>query len=171
MSQKSHLPEYEYHHRKEGILRRLQLTIPSARNARLAVHTADGITTEPKEMATALKEHWSKVFCARPVGNVQVMQQWLRDTPYGFHERKWQENSRWTVTQEDVEKAILWSNNSAPGPDGIPYMAWRKVGRLAVAIIHSARHQIPKDNFKVEHLPFDFNTSFLCCLPKKTFWA
>ena len=163
---KSHLPEYEYHHRKEGILRRLQLTIPSARNARLAVQTDNGITTEPKEMAAALKEHWSRVFCARPVGNKQVMQQWLRDTPYGFHEQRWQENSKWIVTQDDVEKAILCSNNSAPGPDGIPYMAWRKAGRLAVAIIHGALHQIQRDSFKVEHLPMDFNTSFLCCLPK-----
>ena len=71
------------------------------------------------------------------------------------------------VTQGDVEKAILCSDNSAPGPDGIPYMAWRKAGRLAVAIIHGALHQIQKDNFKVEYLPMDFNTSFLCCLPKK----
>ena len=71
------------------------------------------------------------------------------------------------VTQDDVEKAILCSNNSALGPDGIPYMAWRKAGRLAVAIIHGALHQIQKDNFKVEYLPMDFNTSLPCCLPKK----
>ena len=71
------------------------------------------------------------------------------------------------VTQPYVEKAIQYSNNSALGPDGVPYLAWRKAGRLAVVIIHNALSQLQSDTFSVEHLPRDFNTGFLCCLPKK----
>ena len=144
---KAYIPEYEYHHRKESILRRLQLTILSARNVRLAVKTSEGITTDPMEMAAALRTHWSKVFKAKPITNLEISQQWMRDTPYGFHNRAWQEESKWVVTQGGVEKAIQYSNNSAPGPDGIPYLAWRKAGRLAVVSIHNALSQIQKDNF------------------------
>ena len=68
------------------------------------------------------------------------------------------------VTQSDVEKAFQYSNNSAPGPDGVPYLSWRKADRLAVVIIHNALSQLHSDTFSVEHVPRDFNTSFFMLL-------
>ena len=41
----------------------------------------------------------------------------------------------WKVRRRDVRTAIRRSNNSMPGPDGIPYKAWRKLGELGVEII------------------------------------
>ena len=71
----------------------------------------------------------------------------MQDTPYGFHANTWQDEAKWVVIQSDVEEEIERINNSAPGPDGIPDLAWRKVARLAVAIIHNALHQIQRENF------------------------
>lgn len=41
------------------------------------------------------------------------------------------DEKRWRVRRRDVGNAIRTSRNSAPGPDGIPYMAWRTLGDLA----------------------------------------
>ena len=66
-----------------------------------------------------------------------------------------------------MEDAIQYSNNSALGPDGTPYLAWRCAGHLAAVVLHAAASQLQEDNFTLQELPRDFNASFLCCLPKK----
>ncbi|CAK0910901.1 unnamed protein product [Prorocentrum cordatum] len=37
---------------------------------------------------------------------------------------------------EDIEQAIERTSRSAPGPDGIPYFAWRRLGPLATRVLH-----------------------------------
>jgi hypothetical protein len=66
-----------------------------------------------------------------------------------------------------VELAVKLSNNSSPGPDGIPYAAWRKAGRQALVILTAAVAEIQADDFDENTLPEGFNTSYLCCLLKK----
>ena len=66
-----------------------------------------------------------------------------------------------------MEDAIRYSNNSAPGLDGIPYLAWRCAGHLAAVVLHAAASQMQNENFTLRDVPKDFNASFLCCLPKK----
>ena len=53
------------------------------------------------------------------------------------------------------------SNNSAPGPDGIPYAAWRKLGEQAVDILFDAfREMISEDvSFLMTRRYSDFNAS------------
>ena len=41
------------------------------------------------------------------------------------------------------------------------------MGHLAVTVLHEAARQIQEEDFSIEELPDGFNTSFLCCLPKK----
>jgi hypothetical protein len=71
------------------------------------------------------------------------------------------------VKFEHVELAVKLSNNSSLGPDGIPYAAWRKAGRQALVILHEVISQIQAEDFEESTLPEGFNTSYLCCLPKK----
>ena len=75
------------------------------REVRLAVQTKDGITTEPVDMANALRTHWSRVFQARATTKHEILHQLMQDTPYGFHNVKWQEENTWTITQSDVEQS------------------------------------------------------------------
>eukprot|EP00959_Pyramimonas_sp_CCMP1952_P357118 7477544-Pyramimonas_sp.AAC.1 len=35
-------------------------------------------------------------------------------------------------SRRHMQRAIALSGNSAPGPNGIPYSAWRRLGALAV---------------------------------------
>ena len=165
---KAMLPEFEYHCRKENILRTLTSFIPSVRNTKLVIMRGNGeITATPHEMADELRSHWSKTFTSRPVTHKKVLDEWIKGCRYGFKDEQRADTKRWILTQKHVEDAIRYSNNSAPGPDGVPYLAWRCAGRLAVVVLHAAASQLQDENFTLQELPRDFNASFLCCLPKK----
>lgn len=61
------------------------------------------------------------------------------------------------------------SNNSAPGPDGISFLAWRRLGKLAVDTLFEAHVAITGPNgaeLLAAGYP-DFNDSKLLLLPKK----
>ena len=71
---KANLPEFEYHCRKENILRTLTSFIPSARNTKLVIMGRNGkVTATPHEMAEELRNHWSKIFTSRPVTHKNVL--------------------------------------------------------------------------------------------------
>ena len=91
----------------------------------------------------------------------------LMNCRYGFTDEQRADSKRWILTQKRMEDAIKYSNNSAPGPDGTPYLAWRCAGHLAAVVLHAAASQLQKYNFTLQELPRYFNASFLCCLPKK----
>ena len=83
----------------------------------------------------------------------------------------------WQVRRKDIAKAIKTSGQSAPGPDGIPYIAWRKSGDLATQILHDAAtalqsdqaitllQEIHGDDTRPEN--HEFNLGLLICLGKK----
>ena len=83
----------------------------------------------------------------------------------------------WDVTHEDIEAAIKQSSNSMPGPDGIPYHAWRILGKLGIGILHDAASVLScSDNKDLLQQAYrdevvgeghNFNLSSLICLPKK----
>ena len=83
----------------------------------------------------------------------------------------------WQVQRKDIAKAIKISGNSAPGPDGIPYISWRKSGDLATNILHEAATALQSDQAipLLQNLHGDdtrpgnheFNLGLLICLGKK----
>ena len=83
----------------------------------------------------------------------------------------------WIPTRRDVRRALRRSNDSAPGPDGIPYAAWRRLGEAAVGLLFGALRQLHRDSaadrLRVAHWDeagpgyHSFNHSLLYCLPKK----
>ena len=75
------------------------------------------------------------------------------------------------LQREQVEAAIRHSNNSSPGPDGIPYAAWRRLGDEAVDILFDAAVEMTEeDGFTLLGKVYsDFNASLLFfCLRKKS---
>ena len=165
---KGKLTEEENSRRKDTILRRLQLSLPLNREVKLVIQSQQGnIETEPYAMALALRDHWKKVFTARPTSDRTTLRKWLTEHPYGVPPTLRKSPSVWLLTQQQVELAIKHSNNSSPGPDGIPYAAWRNIGHLVVAVLHEAALQMQEEDFNIDELPDGFNMSCLCCLPKK----
>ena len=85
------------------------------------------------------------------------------------------DSPRWRVRRQDVARAVRISGNGSPGPDGIPYKAWRKLGELGVDILHEAMDDLMGEDaisllrqaYAQEDGLHSFNLSSLICLPKK----
>ena len=133
-------------------------------------------------MARALKEHWERTFAATPIDE-EALEHWLHDTlpnkgrGEGNHDSLPPPDSHlWKIRRKDVAKAVRLSNNSAPGPDGIPYLAWRKLGNIGIDYLFQAVKCLTTEEGKqcmsdaspdLPHGQHTFNAGLLCCLPKK----
>ena len=84
----------------------------------------------------------------------------------------------WRVRRKDIETAIQHSGNSSPGPDGIPFKAWRALGPLGISILYDMATCLETDEAQ-QHLTnafhdtepslgHQYNHSILVCLPKKS---
>ena len=80
-----------------------------------------------------------------------------------------------------IEDRNLWAPGTqlivsyfpCPGPDGIPYAAWRWLGDLAIDVLHDAFSDFSSDDFEaniVTEYP-DFNEILFIFLPKKAMGA
>jgi hypothetical protein len=159
------LPEYEVHHRKTNILADLRRFLPGsgAGLKALSRSTADMPTTDTEQMAALLKEHWGRVFTAKPTMRHQL-RKWVGDELNG-HPLPEPTSKQWRLTRAHILQAISSSNDSAPGPDGIPYRAWRACVEVAAPILQDVATWLQGPGTD-SLLPDDFNRSFLCCLPK-----
>ena len=72
------------------------------------------------------------------------------------------------LRRQHVQEALRLSNDSSPGPDGLPYGAWRALGELAVNVLHGAFQEMVSETGgeRVRHHYADFNESLLFFLPK-----
>jgi hypothetical protein len=60
------LPELEFHQPKENMFRALQYTLPGNRGVYFVVQVGEDNTVDPSKMVSALRGHWSRVFCRNP---------------------------------------------------------------------------------------------------------
>jgi hypothetical protein len=74
--------------------------------------------TTAEDMARVLRGHWSAVFADKPVDRAEL-QHWSRATRKHAAAAAGRDDD-WHVGEEHVLQAILHSNDSSPGPDGIP---------------------------------------------------
>ena len=160
---KDTLSEPQYQQSKENILVKLKRLIPGGSSGSLsAVRSKHGlVSSDPKDMADWLTEHWGGVFSAKVI-NKRKLRQRLEASDYSLRVSA----DRWKILEEHVAAAIKYSNNSAPGPDGIPYLAWRRASELALPVLLEAVEHLHDDRTK-HSLPYLFNEAFLACLPKK----
>ncbi len=126
--------------------------------------------TDPQAMANFLRHHWANVFRARDIDQDRL-QTWLEEDE---QDRAQQGPSHEALRglrlrRRDIRKAIKLSNNSAPGPDGIPYGAWRALGETAVEVLFGAFSDLilPEGPQLLRRDCPDFNSSLLFFLPKK----
>ena len=140
-----------------------------------AVESATGqVHTNPEDMAADLSSHWSHVFTARPASQSHI-DEWLgRFLPAANFDSL--PKSAWRVRRRDIEKAVRHSGNSAPGPDGIPYSAWRALGGFGAGALTEALNvlstgdasQALKDAYRdcSDNVGHGFNLGILVCIPK-----
>ena len=88
-----------------------------------------------------------------------------------------QDSRQWSIGFKHTLRAIQHSNNSAPGPDGIPFGVWRALGQFGARVLADvaevmeggdAERQFVEAHFdEGDGLGHQFNLSTLVCLPKE----
>ena len=156
------MPEYEYHMRKDNILRLLQRLLPGGQKGLSVMASTDGsfITGEPSEMADLLRQHWSGVF-TRKQTKLLSLRSWIDSYSVKFDVH---ELASCKLERSHVVESVKNARDSSPGSDGVPYKAWRKLGPLAIDVLYEAALAL-QDPATLQSLPEDFNATFLCCLP------
>ena len=137
---------------------------------------AGNISTDPKEVAALLKDHWEKVFKKRGIDEARLGD-WLREEFGDVSSVGLPGVEKWRVNRNHVKRALKISGNSSPGFDKIPYKIWRALGDLAVDTLFDAAAELQFDNsttlLSMSYADskgggrHDFNLGLLCCLPKK----
>lgn len=127
--------------RRGQVLQRLKRLSPGRTSSLSAVVDPNGrVATDPEEVAAVLRGHWAQVLAARRCDG-EALERWLAEdeaadpTEFGRDPLPPRGAGAWTPRRSDVAWAIAQSGSSAPGPDGIPYAAWRKLGPLGEAIL------------------------------------
>ena len=76
----------------------------------------------------------------------------------------------WTLTREHIVESIRRSHETSPGPDGIPYKAYKKLGSYGVGFLLDVAEDLQEPHAGSAKLA-SFNHAILCCLPKTTSWT
>ena len=165
------------------------------------------ITADTSAIASTLRDHWGHTFQGQPIDEgllqqwlhslphlgsqaethtsstgpgdesqrapprVSAEQQQRRRHPLPERPRDWK------IRRKDIRRAVKGSGDSAPGPDGIPYGAWRALGEMGIDILWSVAEGLEsEDASPLLHEAYSdvcgsgghlYNLGNLICLPKK----
>ena len=152
---------HEYIQHKEHILVRLKRLLPGSTTGLNALEdpTSQDLVTEPREMARVLTEHSGRVLTGKPISK-HLLSRWLQELP---DKLVTSDNASWTLEREHVLESMRRSHETAPGPDGIPYSAYKKLGNYAVEYLFDAAEDLQEADQSPSPC---FNHAILCCLPK-----
>jgi len=122
----------------------------------VAVIDADGVPLEsPASAAGLLADHWGPVFAAKSIEAEAALpiMQFTQAVPPGL---------LWTIDREGFHEVMAKPRDSAPGPDGIPFGAWRAAGPAFFDIMFAAFSSFMSGAC----LPEGFNDCNLAFIPK-----
>lgn len=138
----------------------LSKSIPCARaslgSLRLSPETP--AADDPAGKSKLCASYWGEVWRRRPPPPPQALDSFLRG-----YTKKIDSSLLHLPDIEDIEKSIRRSNNSTPGPDGIPFAAWRAVPDLAGPVLFGVLNALSKRH----RAPEGYNHGLLFLLPKK----
>ena len=187
--------------KKKNILGSISRLLPGNTSCIGGIMKEDGeVTGEAGPMAKAIIQHWAKVFSSKAIDE-DLLKKWLEEvrpqrsrecnlndadkvTEKGDpHARTHpprraipQERTRWKPKRRNIIKALRQAGNSSPGPDGVPFAAWRALGSAGVDLLQeiagAVRSQYSHDALVEAYHDectsgqHNFNLSALVCLPK-----
>lgn len=125
------------------------------------------VQTDTEQIAEMLQNHWRTVFQGRPIDEPKL-EAWMRVAERAGAQRLTAPASSWRLRTKDVQRALRIAGNSRPGPDGVPYEAWRRLGPLGVHLLWSAGRYLECGLTPGVAEHDAFNESLLCCLPKQS---
>lgn len=137
----------------------IQRLLPKHRSQIHAVYHPErpelGLISDIDQMSEIAVTFWENVWKA-PKASSEQQESFLKD--YAKHLRVVPS----LVNEEDVRRVIAKTNNSCPGPNGIPFAAYRACSNVAAPILC----QVLQEMYLEESAPLDFNIGSLFQLPK-----
>lgn len=103
-----------------------------------------------------LVEHWLPVFSERPVDE-EAMNRFLPHTVEVL------DSFEWTISEGTIASALMRTTDSMPGPDGVPYVAWRAQVGVVAPVLHEALTAVLEGRVSLLE---GFNLSTMVFLPK-----
>jgi exonuclease III len=109
----------------------------------------------PEVAAELLENHWKPVFAEKTITAeaAVLLMPFIQQVP---------PNLKWIVDREGFYEVMARPRDSAPGPDGIPFGAWRAAGVVLYDIMYEAFVSFTNGN----PLPEQFNDCNLAFIPK-----
>jgi exonuclease III len=127
-------------------------------------NTAGEIRSDTEGMVKPLRDHWKETFRKKGVDR-PLLNRWIREGA--------SEAERCTdipdLNRNHIKQAIDMSKNTSPGPDGIPFLAWKRLKGLASTVLFDAFGEMTAEGGeeKMRESYATFNDSLLFFLPKK----
>ena len=150
---------------RSDFLHQLKMELPSSR--KLLLHLQSGEdedpTSDPTRMGHIIKDFWQEIWYERE-GNCKPSSPSL-DAYFDKYDKHIEPTlTPVTPNKTLVRSTILDTNNSCAGPDGIPFIIYRKLINISTDIIHDTLtdlgNNIPP--------PEDFNLARLFIIPKSS---
>jgi hypothetical protein len=154
------MPDFIYTQRKENILSSLRRLLPGSGGQIHAIKdpATGNSATEPSEIARVLTEHWQNTFNGRST-NAELRKQWLDRLANKLNVTA----SQLLPTKSEIETVLDQLPASSPGPDGIPFEAYKKLKHIVINIFYKITRGM-MDGTDIP--PEDFNQAILICIPK-----
>ena len=158
LEDKDNLPESVFVRKKEQIDKKFSKLVPGASSSICCISAGGGkILTDDEDIANVMAKHWEGVLTSSPIDH-DLLQVWLEDL------ERLPEDVCWEPEEESMKVAVGCATESSPGPDGIPYRAYKIFPGAAHILFKVAILMLSVGDVC---LPDGFNSAFLCCLPKK----
>ena len=131
-----------------------------------ALETADGgVTTDANDMAQQLLTHWARVFGAADP-DPEAFRRWFALADAWNVPSINRPAAAWRVRRRDVARALRLAGNSRPGPDGVPFAAWRRLGDLGLDVLFGVARRLERGLDPTREVHLRFNVALMVCLPK-----
>jgi hypothetical protein len=142
-------------------LQRIKLALPSTKKrvSCLRATKDDQPTSNQNELGRIIESHYSKLWGDSHATSERASR---IDTYLDDYKCPDDAHALPDLTLDHIKKAILTSGNSAPGPDGLPFIAYRVTIDLSADILYRYAQHIPDSPTDVAN----FNRSTLLLLPK-----
>jgi hypothetical protein len=121
-----------------------------------AVTDSEGIPQScPEAAAKLLEDHWKPVFAEKAIAAeaAVLLMPFIQKVPPGLC---------WSIDRSGFHEVMAKPRDSAPGPDGIPYGAWRAAGTFMYDVMFEAFVAFTSGS----SLPAQFNDCNLAFIPK-----
>jgi ribonuclease HI len=149
---------------KKGLnaIRELKLTLPSTRSKVKALRAslADDPTDDPLLLGPIIAKHYKQVWKKAPSADEECMEEYLEE-----YDRRIDPSLIKEISLETILQAIDMAPNTSPGPDGIPFKAYKLLRKTAAPVLLAAFKFLSREHTDVQIGDFNFASLFL--IPKK----